>query len=350
MESNQLNKRQILSTIAFCLVLVVAGSMFLIPIPYYVISPGSAEDVSPFVKVSGGHSREEGNFYLTTVSMKEGRLFDYFYSKWSDYVQLIPEGKVLAKNESEEDYERRQAESMSSSQNHAIIAAYRYANRPVKVDVKGVEVLSLVSEQPSVLKEGDLITRIDHQSVQSIEQLASYLGMKRAGETVQVLVRRNQTQERLTVKLHPLPGEKGKPPKAGLGIVPVLKAEIHANPPVDIDSDEIGGPSAGLMFSLEVLNRLQQEDLTRGYQIAGTGTITEDGQVGQIGGIQYKVMAAVKKGADIFLCPADAGPYDQNEKIANETVKKYNYAMDIVPVHSLEEAVQYLKRLPSQKH
>ncbi len=350
MESNQLNKRQILSTVVFCLVLIIVGSMFLIPIPYYVISPGSAEDVSPFVKVSGGNSREAGDFYLTTVSMKEGSLFDYFYSKWSEYVQLIPEGTVLAKNESEEDYERRQAESMSSSQNHAIIAAYRYANRPVKVDVKGVEVLGLASEQPSALKEGDLITQIDHRSVQSIEQLAGYLGKKKVGETVQVLVRRNQAQERLTVRLYPLPGQKGGPPKAGLGIVPVLKAEINANPPVDIDSNEIGGPSAGLMFSLEILNRLQQQDLTRGYHIAGTGTITEDGKVGQIGGIQFKIVAAAKKGVDIFFCPADTRPYDQNEKTARETVKKFNYNMDIIPVHSLGEAVQYLKRLPSQKH
>ncbi|MGA8943560.1 MAG: SepM family pheromone-processing serine protease [Thermoactinomyces sp.] len=350
MESNQLNKRQILSTVAFCLVLVIAGTMFLIPIPYYVVSPGSAEDVSPFVKVEGGKSREEGDFYLTTVSMREGRLFDYFYDKWSDSVQLVPEEKVLAQNESEEDYERRQAESMSSSQNHAIVAAYRYANRPVRVEVKGVEVLRLASDWPSVLKEGDLITGIDRQPVQSVEQLARYLGMKRAGETVQLLVRRNHAQEKLTVKLHPLTQAEGMPQKAGLGIVPVLKTEIHTSPPADIDSNEIGGPSAGLMFSLEVLNRLQPEDLTRGHQIAGTGTITESGQVGQIGGIQFKIMAAAKKGVDIFLCPADSGPYDQNEKIAKETVKKYNYAMEVVPVHSLEEAVQYLKRLPSRKH
>ncbi|MBA4602416.1 SepM family pheromone-processing serine protease [Thermoactinomyces mirandus] len=345
-----MNKRQIRNTIAICLVLLVVGSMFLVPIPYYVISPGSAEDVSPLVKVRGGYSREEGDFYLTTISMREGRLFDYLYSKWSDHVQLIPEGELLAKNESEEDYERRQAASMSLSQNHAILAAYRYAGRPITVKVKGVEVLRLMSGQPNALKEGDLITRINHQPVRSVEQLSGYLGTKETGEKVEVLVRRNQVQQKLTITLQPLPREKGKPLKAGLGIVPVLKAEIHANPPVHIDSDNIGGPSAGLMFSLEVLNRLQKEDLTRGYQIAGTGIITEDGQVGQIGGIEFKIMAAAKKGADIFFCPADTGPHDQNEKMAKETVKKYNYAMDIVPVKSLEEAVDYLKRLPSQEH
>ena len=84
-----------------------------------------------------------------------------------------------------------------------------------------------------------------------------------------------------------------------------FKTEIQTDPSVRIDSAKIGGPSAGLMFSLEVLNRLMPEDLTRGYRIAGTGTISPDGQVGQIGGIEYKITAAAEKGAEPSFCPAD---------------------------------------------
>lgn len=344
---NQWNKQELLRIIVFIGLLALIGTMFLIPIPYYTISPGSAEDVSPLVTIEGYPPDEKGDFYLTTVSMKEGVLFDYIYSFLSKSVDLISEDKVLAENESDEDYERRQAESMDLSQNHAIIAAYRHAKKPVKVRVLGIEVLRLINRS-SGLEEGDLITKVDQHPVKSVDELTGYLGKKKAGETVRVRVIRNQTAKDLLVKLTPLPISQEKE-KAGFGIVPVLKTEVQTDPSVRIDSEKIGGPSAGLMFSLEVLNRLNQEDLTRGYRIAGTGTISADGQVGQIGGIEYKIIAAAQKGAELFFCPADTTPYDQNEKLAKATVKENNYSMKVVPVRSLDEAVDYLKRLPSQK-
>lgn len=345
---NPWNKRELLRIIVFFGLLAAIGAMFLIPIPYYTISPGSAEDVSPLVKIEGYPLEEKGDFYLTTVSMKEGVLFDYIYSFLSKNVDLISEEQVLAEDESEEDYERRQAESMDLSQNHAIIAAYRYAKKPVKIRVLGIEVLRLINKS-SGLEEGDMITQVDHQPVKSVDQLTGYLSQKKAGEMVHVRVVRNQATKDLFVKLTPLP-VSDKKEKAGLGIVPVLKTDVQTDPSVQIESEKIGGPSAGLMFSLEVLNRLNQEDLTHGYRIAGTGTISADGQVGQIGGIEYKIIAAAKKGAELFFCPKDKTPYDQNEKLAKATIKENNYSMKVVPVRSLDEAVDYLNRLPSQKH
>ncbi|MFD1444905.1 SepM family pheromone-processing serine protease [Thermoactinomyces vulgaris] len=345
---NSWTKRERIPVIAFIGLVAVIGALFLVPIPYYTISPGSAEDVSPLVNVKGHPPDEQGDFYLTTVSMKEGVLIDYLYSFLSGNVDLIHEEKVLAEGESDEDYERRQAESMQMSQNHAVIAAYRYAGKPVTVRVRGIEVLRLIDGSGG-LEEGDLITQIDHQPVRSVEQLTGYLSRKKAGEKVHVRVVRQQTPRDLLVRLTSLPATKGKE-KAGLGIVPVLKTEIQTDPSVRIDSAKIGGPSAGLMFSLEVLNRLMPEDLTRGYRIAGTGTISPDGQVGQIGGIEYKITAAAEKGAELFFCPADKTPADQNEKLAKATVKAKKFPMKVIPVRSLNEAVEYLKRLPSQKH
>lgn len=113
-----------------------------------------------------------------------------------------------------------------------------------------------------------------------------------------------------------------------------------------INAADIGGPSAGLMFSLEVYNQSVQGDLTKGYEIAGTGTIDMDGNVGQIGGIREKITAVNKAGMDIFFCPADINATDTNEKDVLDEAKKHGYTVKIVPVKTLQEAINYLEKLP----
>jgi PDZ domain-containing protein len=99
------------------------------------------------------------------------------------------------------------------------------------------------------------------------------------------------------------------------------------------------------MFALEILNQLTPGDLTRGLKIAGTGTISAEGEVGQIGGVEQKVMAADREGADLFFVPADVRPGDSNQSKAEAVAREIGSRMKIVPVHSLEEAVRYLKRM-----
>lgn len=121
--------------------------------------------------------------------------------------------------------------------------------------------------------------------------------------------------------------------------------DIVTDPPVRIESDQIGGPSAGLMFALEVYNQLIREDLTKGYRIAGTGTINIDGEVGPIGGISQKVIAAHKAGADIFFAPNERGAKHSNYKEAVKTAKDIGTNMKIVPVDTFDDAVQFLQKL-----
>ena len=101
--------------------------------------------------------------------------------------------------------------------------------------------------------------------------------------------------------------------QVGIGIVPVTERRVQTKPAVRIRADHIGGPSAGLMFALEILNQLTPEDLTRGLKIAGTETLSAEGEVGQIGGVEQKVMAAEREGADLFFVPADVRPGDSNQ-------------------------------------
>jgi PDZ domain-containing protein len=198
------------------------------------------------------------------------------------------------------------------------------------------------------LQEGDLIQKVDGTRVQSVDSLTQYLSSKKEGEKVKVEVIRDQKKMELNIPLVSLPTQKGDEKRVGLGIYPILRMKVLTNPPAKIDANEIGGPSAGLMFSLEILDRLLKEPLTKGYRIAGTGTISETGEVGQIGGIQHKVVAADREGAEIFFCPRDQTAQDDNEELAKATAARIKTDMIIVPVSTLQEAVDYLSQLPTK--
>jgi PDZ domain-containing protein len=122
--------------------------------------------------------------------------------------------------------------------------------------------------------------------------------------------------------------------------------EIIVNPKVTVKTDEIGGPSAGLMFALEIYDQLMEEDFTKGYKIAGTGTIDSKGAVGPIGGIDQKIVAADKAGAEIFFAPNEKGISDSNYNLAVKTVNEIDSKMKIVPVDLIDDAINYLQKLP----
>jgi Lon-like protease len=338
-------KKKIIIAVTIAILFIGIGIYLLLPIPYYVIQPGLALDVKPFVQVENGESKERGTFLLTTISLKEGAMFDSIAARFSNQMELVPRTQILAPNETDEEYQRRQTENMIQSQNDALIAAFRQAKKPVTVHMLGVEVFQTLPNTPKSLQRNDLIQAVDHTPILSSEKLIAYLQTKKPGDVVTIqLLRANQQLEK-EVTLIALAGATDGQERAGLGIVPLTRTSVKTTPPAKIEAKDIGGPSAGLMFSLEVFRRLTSEDLTQGLTIAGTGTIDDQGKVGQIGGIQYKIMAAKEKQAQIFFCPKDMDPDDENEKIAQATVKKINASLKVVPVSTLEEAVQYLRNL-----
>lgn len=139
------------------------------------------------------------------------------------------------------------------------------------------------------------------------------------------------------------------PSRVGIGVQLVTDRRVNVNPKVEFSSGNIGGPSAGLMFALKIYDLLTEIDLTNGYQIAGTGEVDYDGNVIRIGGVDKKVIAAHKAGCDIFLVPNEDGAADSNYVIAKETAEKINTAMEIVPVDTFAEALEYLEQLPSKE-
>ncbi|MDR7076399.1 PDZ domain-containing protein [Neobacillus niacini] len=322
--------------------MMIAGVFF--SLPYYVSKPGIAKELAPIIQVNGG-SEGKGSFMLTTVRMGRANIYSYVEAKLFDYVELYPLEAILHETETQEEYNARQLHMMAGSKLNAIEVAYKNAGYPVEYEYKGVYVVQVVPDMPAEgkLQSGDRIIKVDGQKFASSENFIDYVGKKKAGDQIELsVIRKDKTKtEKITVQPF-----KEDPKKVGIGISLVDDKEIIVNPKVTVKTDEIGGPSAGLMFSLEIYDQLMEEDFTKGYKIAGTGTIDSEGTVGPIGGIDQKIVAADKAGAEIFFAPNEKGSKDSNYNLAVKTARDIDSKIKIVPVDVIDDAINYLQKLP----
>lgn len=331
------------------LALVVA---FFVPLPYYVTRPGSADKLSSLVTVEGHPSNSEGVFRLVTIAMGQANIYSYLAAKVLPYQEIEKESDVRGENETDEEYNVRQLSLMNQSKNNAIQVAYKAAGQSVEIEYRGVYVLSVIPDAPAakVLEAGDLITAIDGKSFESSAEFIQYVRSKKVGDKVQVSYKHQDKSEKASVELIDI-DKKGTP---GIGISLVDDQKLVTDPKITIDSEKIGGPSAGLMFTLEIYNHFGKTDWTKGHNIAGTGTIDVDGNVGRIGGIDQKIVAADRDDVEIFFAPDDTITPEMkkaqpnavsNYEDAVKTAKAIDSKMKVVPVKTFQDALDYLKTL-----
>lgn len=335
-----------------------------VPLPFYLTQPGSVVELAPIIQVEDGKQTEQGNFMLTTVRLWNGSALGFIYSLFVPYVNVVPKNVVQNPHETDEQYSKRQKELMDSSQENAMAAAFHRAGLAVKVENRGALVMMVFPELPAekLLKIGDVITKVEDKAISKADEMINLFKNKKVGEKVALTFKRDGQEMTGTVELvdlHALNKDKtdpapdpdadkdsasGSSPKAGIGVYLENDRQVILPRKVTINSSNIGGPSAGLMFSLEIFNQLTEEDFTRGYRIAGTGTIDENGVVGPIGGIGHKVVAAHRAGAEIFFAPdtgAENGPTNYEEAL--EVAEDLGTQMKIISVHTLDDAVSYLQ-------
>ncbi|QCR34417.1 peptidase [Lysinibacillus sp. SGAir0095] len=316
------------------------------------MKPGSAYDVSQFVTVEDGDKNHEGTMSLMTVAMAEATPLTYAVSYFKEFEEIYKEEDVRQEEEDEEEYSVRQLKLMTDSQFNALYIAFQKANLPYTIEYHGVTVLNVLAEGAAdgELEPGDEIVEVDGVLIEKAQELTQILSTKKENDVVELVINRNDKLLDRTLTLKPIPGSE----KVGIGITYSESKFIKTEPNVNVDADKIGGPSAGLMFTLEILNQLIDEDLTKGYSIAGTGEMNEDGTVGRIGGIEKKVVAADKDGVEIFFAPDDVitetmrhlNPnIKSNYEVAVETAEKINTEMEIVPVKTIDDALDFIEKL-----
>ncbi|AEH48702.1 SepM family pheromone-processing serine protease [Parageobacillus thermoglucosidasius] len=329
--------------VTFFMGVIVALLLIFIKLPYYVTMPGTAQDLKPLVHVENG-DKDEGELMLTTVKMGRANVVAYLLAHIRSFYELHPLDEIKQEGETDEEYTMRQFQLMEQSKEAAIVVAYKKAGKPVSYKAKGVYVMSVVPHMPAYgrLKVGDRIVEIDGKKMDTSEQMVQYIRTKKKGDHVSIMFERGKKKKVETLALMPFPHD---PKQIGVGISLATDYDVVTNPPVRVNSEQIGGPSAGLMFSLEIYNQLVDEDITKGHKIAGTGTININGEVGPIGGISQKIVAADKEGAEIFFAPNENGAADSNYREAVKTAKEIGTSMKIVPVDTFDDAVRYLERM-----
>lgn len=346
---------------SWIIVVIIALLITFVQLPFYISSPGMATELAPIVNVEGG-GKERGSFSLTTVRIGKANVVQYAWAKVNDYYEIYPEDYIRPDGETEDEYSNRQLHMMENSKEQATVVAYTKAKKEIDIKYNGVYVMSVISGMPAekVLQIGDRLFSVDGHAMKSSEEFIKYVSTKSKGDTVKLkLERKGKTMEvKVPLALFPKEQTGEQKDKVGLGILLVTDRKVEVNPPVTINTEKIGGPSAGLMFSLEIYNQLIDEDLTKGYKIAGTGTINYEGEVGRIGGIHQKIVAADKSDVEIFFAPNERGKtrVDKNgEKIltnyqeALETAKDIKTDMKIIPVNTFDDAVDYLEKLQPKK-
>ncbi len=325
------------------LVVIVAIAYFLsiYKLPYYIYKPGGADALDPIVSVDNGYS-SEGDMHLVTVSGLQATPIQYLWAKVLSYNEILPIDKVFPEGVSQNDYMHAQLQVMENSQEAATVVAYKAADKDITIDYKGVYVVSVVKDMPAdgKLEAGDRIVGIDGNDIKEANDLIDYIDKKQANDTVTINVVRDDEVHKEEVTLEAFSDQEDK---IGMGIRLVTDRSVTVDPKIHFSSGNIGGPSAGLMFSLEIYDQLTETDLTSGYQIAGTGEVDYDGNVLRIGGIDKKIIAADKEGCDIFFAPNENGAADSNYQLAKKTAEDIGTDMKVIPVDTFDDALDYLQ-------
>ncbi|MCO7174604.1 SepM family pheromone-processing serine protease [Sporolactobacillus kofuensis] len=312
--------------------------------PYFVQRPGKAESMHGMIKVKNAYPID-GAYRLVYIYLGQANIYQYLWAKFDGdkYTTLVKENQVKMPNEDEQDYNLRQENYMNSAQQTAAYVAYQAAGKKPKLLEKGVLIIGLMKSMPNAhaLKVGDLVIGMDNHRIATTTDMDRLIKKKNVGDTFPLtIVRKNQVKT-VTVKVAPFPkAYAGSGRSRGIGIYQDNHVKAEVKPSVKFTIHNIGGPSAGLMMTLDIYDQLTKENLSKGRDIAGTGTIELNGDVGPIGGISDKVVGASKSGADIFFAPYADHEYQLAKKTANEIGTK----MKIVPVKRFSDAVNYLMR------
>jgi len=316
---------------------LLAVGVMAAPLPYVVLKPGptvntlGSDNGNEVIQVTEAKtSTSAGQLRLTTVNVQSQVELVWAISGWfSSENAVVPRDLIYPPNKTEKQVEQQNAQEWTDSQEAAVTVALTKLGYPVQTFVKTVAPDGAAA---GILRVNDVITEVDGAKVTAPSKLTALVRAKPAGTALTIGYIRDgkAATAKITTKVDKDSGN------------PRLGIEIDKKQPypfkVIIDLDKIGGPSAGLMFTLGIMDKLKPEDLTGGKIIAGTGSIDDDGNVGPIGGIPQKLVGAKDAGAQLFLVPKDN---------CAEALKNAVAGLPMAEVATVDDALTALKTFTS---
>lgn len=308
------------------------------PVNYYIIIGGGISDIDSRVQVENEY-KSKGTFNISYVTQIEGRVATYLLS------YIIPDWKRLkisdykyTEAENVKDINFRSDLDLKTANSTAVKWAYTLAERNYEITDTKIYVILSYPEYKSPLKVGDEILSINNHSFQTLTEYQEYIQTLNINNEVTVEVKRSNETKKINCKLHKYEG------RLILGVALQVVNEYKTNPTVEFKFKKYeSGPSGGLITTLSIYDKLTKEDLTANLKIAGTGTIEEDGTIGEIGEVKYKLLGAISDDADIFLVPSG-----KNYKDCISLKQERNLDIEIIGVSTIQEAIEKIKKVNSK--
>jgi len=337
------NKGRPLGTLAAALIslFLLAASASLVLTNDGIEAPGLALSVEPMVEVAAQHHYSHaGTFILTSVVSQTPIVAgEWALAKVDPAVRLVPPATVVPDNTTPQSLARQGFQQLDESTAIAAVVGLQQAGYQAQLIGKGAEVVSVLPGSTALgrLQPGDVVTSLNGKPVATTSDLILGIQGLNSEASAQLQIERGEQSQTVVVPLMP-PDATNTHPHIGVaidsaGFTVQLPFEVKITP-----QKIVGGPSAGLMFTLTVYNSVMPKDLTGGRKIAGTGTISPDGTVGPIGGVEQKVAAAEAAGATYFLSPPEN--YDAARSVARH--------IRVVKVATVQQAIKFLQTLPAQ--
>jgi len=308
---------------------IAAAILWIVPSSEYLFLPDPARPVDPLVSVPDERQAADpdgAGIYMVDVNVRQARLFERLFPEIHDGATLVPAHVFNPTGEPEKVRRQQSLDEMSASQKVAVAVALRHLG--YDVEATGAEVLTVRVGSPAdgVIEPGDVVVKTKGKTVHGPQDLFDAMAGHRPGEPVAITVRRNGEARDLRVGTTTAPDD---PKRAIMGIT--VEPSFHFPVNVHINAGNVGGPSAGLAFALDIVDEIRH-NLDRGRRIVVTGALSLDGRVSEIGGIEQKTIGAREAGADLFLVP-DANAAD---------ARTYARGLRIVPVSTFSEALSVL--------
>lgn len=315
------------------IVLLIIFMVFTIELPYSIYTPGGAVNLNERVDVENKEN-VTGSFNMAYVSMVKGSIPFLLLSKVFPDWDIVKKEEITAKGETMDELMMRERLYLKESMDNAIINAYKQAGKEINIK-NTINNVSYISEESQTdLKVGDQIISVNGINISSLRELKEIVEKLNEKEKVTLKIKRKDKEREAYAITYKIEGVT----KIGISFVTTYDYETIPEVKIKSKSTEAGS-SGGLMMSLTVYNQLTSEDITKGKKIVGTGTIDVDGNVGEIGGVKYKLIGAVKNKADVFICP------EENYEEALKVAKDKDYNIKIVSAKTFDEALEKLKEI-----
>lgn len=314
------------------LIILITFFIFTMDLPYYISAPGGLINTKEKINES---IKTKGSLNMTYVSEMHANIPTLFWALIDKNWDIEKEKDTVTGHESIEDLQYRNKMLLKEANCNALKVAYENSNVKYEITNTKIYITYIDDLSKTNLKVGDQIIKVDGKKINSKESLYKLIQNKKIGQKVYFNVLKDGKEE---TKYATLIDVNGKPK---VGALVTNTFDLKSNKKITFNfKDSESGPSGGLMLALTIYSSLNNIDLTHGKTIAGTGTIEENGDVGPISGVKYKLIGAYDKGAQIFLVP-DGENYKEAKKVKEEK----GYDIDIVPVKNFKEALKYLENL-----